>query len=49
MFSLFIIYFHINFNFVLFYDTDDGFLALGSEMSGHVAYLGNVLIIMEMS
>ena len=31
------------------YDTDDGSLELGSETSGLVAYLGNVLIILEMS
>ena len=27
------IYFHINFNFVLIYFTNDGFLELGSEIS----------------
>ena len=48
MFSLFFIYFSINSDFVRIYYTDDGSLELGSETSGFVAYLGNVVIIMEM-
>ena len=44
MLILFIIYFLINFDFVLVYYTDDGSLELGSETSGLVLYNGNVLI-----
>ena len=49
MFMLFIVCFRINFDFVVVYYTDDGSLELGSEMSGFVAYHGNVLVILEMS
>ena len=42
---LFISYFRINFDFVVNYYTDEGFLELGSETSGLVAYHGYVLII----
>ena len=36
-----IIYFRINFDFVLVYYTDDGSLELGSETSGLLTYFGN--------
>ena len=49
MFILLIMYFHINFDFVVVYYTDDGSLELVSETSGLVAYHGNVLRILEMS
>ena len=49
MFILFFIYFPLNFDFVLLYYTDDGSLELGSETSGFIAYLGNVLILLDMS
>ena len=47
MFVLFIIYFRINFDFVLVYYTDDGSLELGFETSGLFAYHGNVLILIR--
>ena len=42
MFISFFIYFHINFDFESVYYIDDGFLELGSETTGLVAYLGNL-------
>ena len=49
MFISVIIYFRINFDFVLVYYTDDGSLELASETSGLVPYLGNVFLTLEMS
>ena len=43
MFILFIIYFRINFDFLVVYYTVYGCLELGSETSGLVAYTGNVV------
>ena len=46
---MFFISFTMNFELMLIYYNYDGSLELGSETSGHVAYFGNILKILEIS